>query len=929
MEQPINPYVIGNSVGNSSAFVGRVDILREVLNVLRHPQQNAIVLFGQRRIGKTSVLRELEAKLPEEGIFLPVFFDLEDKAKCPLKELLQELAFKISDVVLDGTTSDLGNEPEKTFRDIWLPNVLKNLPTGKSLVLLFDEFDALAAASDDEQANVAFFPYLRILLEQTDQQRLSFVFAIGRNIEELIESIVLSLFKKATSKRVSLLNREDTVKLIRFSEANHTLQWSNQAIEQVWKTTNGHPLMTQCLCTTIWNAASDNNELKTATVTSEKVETAIPNTVESIEHIMKWLWEGLGPSERVAASVLAGAGADSMTETQLKALLKRSGVKVMIQELDDAPHLLEKGWDLIESVKPNSYRFRVELLRQWIEENEPISRVRQEIDSINPEASKYYQAGMNLYERGQWEEASKYLRDAIGKNPNHAKASDLLANILLEQGQIDESCQIMGQLYKYQPVSVQSQFIQKLFHLAENEEDESKQLKIYELIGKLDSEYDEIKRIWEQRGDEAYEAGKLETALENYKKSGHDDKVFEVQWKIQCQALPSDKISQWFEQAAKALRVGDVQKAQSLFTRILAKEPTHKKAVQELYSMNMPIWLKRPLFLVIALVIITASSISGGWLLFEQKQDIQKELTRLGKLPKRLKNLIPTLELGTYAVVVGSYGNKFKNTAERKVEEIQKRYPEIGAGKFDQDDEYWTVYLGDFYTKESAQALQQIAIKELGIKNVSIFNRTGIEDNNPAEILENFVSTFEQGNYVVVVSSYGRIFNTMAEQEVAILQKLYPELGAGKFLDDNELWNVHLGDFYTQESANNLEKKAKEEMNFPDAKTIKKVDKMLTQQPTTLSEFLGTLSSGSYIVIVGTYASKFRGYAQNEVERINALDEVERINGLDIAFKAKKFKKDKQWLLSVGGNYSSESARALEQYVIDKKIVKDAYVWKR
>jgi AAA+ ATPase superfamily predicted ATPase len=44
-----------------------------VLTVLRHHKHNAILLFGQRRIGKTSVLRELEAKLPTQGDFLTIF----------------------------------------------------------------------------------------------------------------------------------------------------------------------------------------------------------------------------------------------------------------------------------------------------------------------------------------------------------------------------------------------------------------------------------------------------------------------------------------------------------------------------------------------------------------------------------------------------------------------------------------------------------------------------------------------------------------------------------------------------------------------------------------------------------------------------------------------------------------------------------------
>jgi AAA+ ATPase superfamily predicted ATPase len=138
-----NPYIVGNPVGNSPVFVGRADILREVWRVVRDPQQNAIVLYGQRRIGKTSVLEELEAQLPKEGAYYPIFFDLQNKAEWSLGRVLTELAHKISRF-LKLAPPDLGDEPETTFRQVWLPDVLNKLPSNASLVLLFDEFDVLA-----------------------------------------------------------------------------------------------------------------------------------------------------------------------------------------------------------------------------------------------------------------------------------------------------------------------------------------------------------------------------------------------------------------------------------------------------------------------------------------------------------------------------------------------------------------------------------------------------------------------------------------------------------------------------------------------------------------------------------------------------------------------------------------------------------------
>jgi AAA+ ATPase superfamily predicted ATPase len=93
---PTNPYIAGNPVGDSHAFIGREDILFAVRRVLKDPNQNAITLFGQRRIGKTSLLQYLENQLPQEGSYRTVYFDLQDRAAKSLEDVLVELAQTIA-----------------------------------------------------------------------------------------------------------------------------------------------------------------------------------------------------------------------------------------------------------------------------------------------------------------------------------------------------------------------------------------------------------------------------------------------------------------------------------------------------------------------------------------------------------------------------------------------------------------------------------------------------------------------------------------------------------------------------------------------------------------------------------------------------------------------------------------------------------------
>ena len=323
--------------------------------------------------------------------------------------------------------ADVGSDPETSFRAEWLPGVLDDLPTGCSLVLLFDEFDVLADPQG-EQAAKAFFPYLRGLLA-SDPERLQFVFVIGRNVDDL-DNIALSLFKGTPYQRVSLLNQEDTADLVRLSEANGTLRWPDDGVERVWQLTNGHPFLTQQLCSHVWERAYDEYEVRRTSevrrtlpaISPQDVDVAVPDALEASRNTLEWLWDGLPPAERVVASALAESGPSPITQEGLERLLHESGVRVVIRELQNAPQLLQE-WDLIEPAD-GGYRFRVELLRHWITKHKPLRRVQEELDRIEPVAESLYQAASGFYRSGKLGQAVELLRKAVGLNPNHVRPTN-------------------------------------------------------------------------------------------------------------------------------------------------------------------------------------------------------------------------------------------------------------------------------------------------------------------------------------------------------------------------------------------------------------------------------------------------------------------------------------------------------------------------
>ncbi len=519
---PSNPYIAGNPVGKTPIFVGREDVLKVVLRVLRHPHQNAITLYGQRRIGKTSLLQYLETHLQGDGNFIPLLFDLQDKTEIPLHRLLGDLGRMIADKV-DLKPPTVTKNFAKTFREQWLPTALKVLPEGHSLVLLFDEFDVLADPKS-KSVNREFFTYFRKLIE-SNPQKLQFVFVMGRNIGDL-SNIALSIFKGVPAERVSLLKREDTETLIRLSEREKSLLWSEAAAEAVWNLTNGHPFLTQALCSQVWEIAWDtfdeeDEDTSCPTATPEMVEQAIEAVLHASANALQWLWDGLGPAERVVTAALAQEGQRVVTEEELNTILQESGIRIIIRELRDAPELLE-NWDVLTKVD-GGYRFRVELLRRWVVENQKLERVQRELDNLQPTAENLFRAAQGYLERGDTENTQDLLKQALDNNPRHQGATILLAKLHREEGRLDEAAELLENLSDLHPNLARGPLTEIYLTKINAAQNDQERIALYEEILKVNPQHErskEEKELYDnfQLGKQAVERGEWQRARDALQK---------------------------------------------------------------------------------------------------------------------------------------------------------------------------------------------------------------------------------------------------------------------------------------------------------------------------------------------------------------------------------------------------------------------------
>ena len=429
------------------------------------------------------MLLQLNKKLLSEGRFTPVYFDLQDKADKLLPELLYELASGIS-TVIGQTTPDrsLFDESGDFFKAQFLPEVSKNTPEG-GLVLLFDEFDVLDSPKQ-VKAGHSFFPYLRSWMAEIES--VQFVFVIGRRPEDLSIK-TLETFKAVRATRISRINRVSAEALIRQSEKENSLRWSDKAIERLWEICQGHTYFTQLLCSVIFENAQDDEPTETPEVDESNIDKAIDEALEQGANSFNWIWNGLPPAERIVVSAMAEAKDEVITQKELIKILNRSGVRLIVRQLVLAPDMLVE-WELLKQVD-GEYSFVVPLLKHWVAKNRPLRRVKEELDRLEPLAEGLFQTAQHYYSDNKLTEAENQVRQSLNINPNHLKSRLLLGRILLEGDRAEESAAVLEEAYKYDASAARSDLIKALLAVAENpEQEESNRISIYEQIITIDKD---------------------------------------------------------------------------------------------------------------------------------------------------------------------------------------------------------------------------------------------------------------------------------------------------------------------------------------------------------------------------------------------------------------------------------------------------------
>ena len=399
-----SPYIVGNPVDRKDMLFGREAAIEEIRRQLRSESQaNVVLLEGNRRTGKTSILKRLQDPevLPD---WITVNCSLQggeghaSKAGLPTNEVFRlmarDLGWAAHSAGIRVWLPDMGiPEPAKPFKvafvkalrqafsgdrpfetfELFLQTVIEAVRPRRVLLML-DEFDKLQEGIDKGVTSPQVPENIRYLLHT--YPRFSAVLAGARRIKRLREEYWSALFGFGHRVPISGLQLEDA-RLLVTKPVDGRLVYVPEARDLVVQLCAGQPFLIQSLCNRIFETAAVS---KRRTITVDDVNTAAETMTEDNEHF-RTLWGYAGTERRRFLLALCrdlGAGTP-ITMDLLERSLRRHGVHLRRGErlADDLESLRELELLELRGTRAGSaYRLAIPLMARWIERNEDFENQR-------------------------------------------------------------------------------------------------------------------------------------------------------------------------------------------------------------------------------------------------------------------------------------------------------------------------------------------------------------------------------------------------------------------------------------------------------------------------------------------------------------------------------------------------------------------------
>ncbi|MDZ8028909.1 MAG: hypothetical protein RMX97_30080 [Nostoc sp. DedQUE11] len=354
-----SPYIMGVPLTlEQEIFTGRNDIGTRIEQLLLDHRRPPLLLYGQRRMGKTSLLNNIGKLLPNN--IIPMFVDLQGAPSSAsdhagfLYNLAKDMekSAKKQGLTLPFLTREVLNSDPFTYFYEWLDKVEQALEQNTALLAL-DEFEvlynAIVKGRFDEQDVLGM---LRHLIQH--RPRFKVLLAGSHTIEEYQRWA--SYLINVQVVHISYLKEAEARQLIERPVKDFTLRYEPDAVERVLQLTRCHPFLVQLLCAEIIVLKNEQDPSVRRFATLADVEAAIPEALQSGGFFFADIQNNqVDATGQAILRFIAAQGEGAIVSRQS-----------LLQQFSDAEITLKLllQRELIEEVE-DGYSFQVELIRRW------------------------------------------------------------------------------------------------------------------------------------------------------------------------------------------------------------------------------------------------------------------------------------------------------------------------------------------------------------------------------------------------------------------------------------------------------------------------------------------------------------------------------------------------------------------------------------
>jgi AAA+ ATPase superfamily predicted ATPase len=357
-------------------------------NLVNSSSEVLLILYGQRRSGKTTILFQL-TNTDILGEHIPVFVDIQGQTyKFSVSKLLRNIATSIAQSMQKKNISisspnpkDFDADPTDAF-NLFLDQV-ETLLGERKLILLIDEFEALEAQVANGHLDQEFFEYLRSVMQS--RRNLCFLLAGTQRIEQLTSSYWSVFFNIANHYRLVKLSEKASRDLIVKPVAGF-LEYEPYSIQKIQQLTADQPYLIHLICRAL---VQHCNEQRKSHVTIKDVNSVLREVMQTGEYHFSWILKQISSKDRIALSALAEGDSDAKhtlslydikeiykqyhipysREELLKSLKRLSDIEIVVSERDD---------DQTDRAERARYSIPVGLIRMWLRKEKPLEAVLRE-----------------------------------------------------------------------------------------------------------------------------------------------------------------------------------------------------------------------------------------------------------------------------------------------------------------------------------------------------------------------------------------------------------------------------------------------------------------------------------------------------------------------------------------------------------------------